>query len=149
MKANGIKIHCVTQGKGIWSFFCTAFPSSGTPGGIRYLSSPGASGSLRPTCGATVTADKPADVESYGVGSLIMDVKGLIEAFGASKAHVVGHDWGGAVARFSPSPSPQRVEKLVVMNAPHPGIFAGNLQGNSRQILRSWYMFLLSAALPS
>ncbi|MHB8895265.1 MAG: alpha/beta fold hydrolase [Candidatus Geothermincolia bacterium] len=86
-------------------------------------------------------SDKPEKIEDYSMDHLTADVRRLIESFGETEAHVVGHDWGGAVAWSFAMAYPEHVDKLVVMNAPHPAAFAANIMSNPRQMMRSWYMF--------
>lgn len=83
-------------------------------------------------------SEKPAGVRPYGVDRLAADVAQLIEALGADRAVVAGHDWGGLVAWQVAATYPERVERLVVMNAPHPARFSRRLLV-SRQFFRSSY----------
>jgi epoxide hydrolase 4 len=78
----------------------------------------------------------------YDLGTLSRDVRDLVLALGRERAVVVGHDWGGAVAWATAVLEPRVVERLVVMNCPHPGVMADELRSNVRQMLRSWYMLL-------
>jgi pimeloyl-ACP methyl ester carboxylesterase len=84
---------------------------------------------------------KPPGVDSYGHDWLAADVAGLVEAFGRERAHVVGHDWGGLVAWYAGIFRPERVDRLVVLNAPHPGAYQRELTRTS-QFLRSYYVYL-------
>lgn len=85
----------------------------------------------------------------YGVDVLVADVVELIERLGHERALLVGHDWGGAVAWATAIARPQRVERLAVLNTPHPARFAEELLCNLRQMLRSAYMgFFTLPALP-
>ena len=69
------------------------------------------------------------------------DVAQLIAAAGYDSAHVVGHDWGGAVAWAVAAWHPQRLRRLVVINLPHPLAMADALaRFNLRQYLRSSYV---------
>jgi len=77
----------------------------------------------------------------YDLRTLSRDVSGLVRALGRERAVVVGHDWGGAVAWATAVYEPEVVDRLVVMNCPHPGVLAEELAGNPRQLLRSAYMF--------
>jgi pimeloyl-ACP methyl ester carboxylesterase len=86
-------------------------------------------------------SDKPHGIAAYRATVLARDVAGLIHARGAARAHVVGHDWGGAIAWTLVLEHPEVVERLVVINAPHPRAISRALRRDIRQILRSWYVF--------
>jgi pimeloyl-ACP methyl ester carboxylesterase len=79
-------------------------------------------------------------VGAYRVKLLARDVERLILACGEGKASVVGHDWGAIVAWIAAMCHPSRVERLAILNVPHP---ARSLDGLLRpmQLLRSSYMF--------
>ena len=66
---------------------------------------------------------------------------GLVRAFGAERAHVVGHDWGGGVAWTVATLHPEAVDRLVVLNCPHPAVMQRALRSNWTQIRKSWYIF--------
>ena len=87
-------------------------------------------------------SDAPAGVENYTIAKLVEDVAGLIQVLGRGRAIVVGHDWGGAVAWSTALMRPEIVERLIVMNCPHPEKMREHLRSNPRQLLRSWYIFL-------
>lgn len=86
-------------------------------------------------------SDKPRKVASYAIGHLALDVVGLIDEAGCDKACLAGHDWGGAVAWWTAMLHPQRVERLAVLNVPHPGVMRRHLFRNPKQRRRSWYFF--------
>src|SRR5262245_18860577 len=65
-------------------------------------------------------SDKPRGVHPYRVPTLVEDVAGLIRASGAPRAAVVGHDWGGLVAWALAMQHPELVDRLVIVNSPHP-----------------------------
>lgn len=85
-------------------------------------------------------SDKPTS--GYDWRTLASDVPALIRALGADRAHVVGHDWGGAIAWYAAMLSPEVVDRLVILNAPHPWRFQQELRENPGQVMRSWYMGL-------
>jgi pimeloyl-ACP methyl ester carboxylesterase len=85
-------------------------------------------------------SDKPAQVKDYVISELVEDVVQLIYSFGHERAIVVGHDWGAAVAWDVALTHPEMVEKLIILNVPHPRLFIQNLLTNPRQMLRSWYI---------
>ena len=84
-------------------------------------------------------SSRPAAVADYAMPHLLADVTGLIDAAGARTAVLIGHDWGGAIAWQVALGQPRRVERLVVLNMPHPARFLDGLAG-WRQRLRSWYI---------
>ena len=65
---------------------------------------------------------------------------GLIDAAGREKAIVVGHDWGAAVAWWTAATYPERVDRLVIMNVPHPAVMKRFASRDPGQMLRSWYI---------
>jgi len=85
-------------------------------------------------------SDRPGSVAGYRLGQIGADAIGLIEAAGVERAHVVGHDWGGAVAWWLAAHHPERVERLVVLNCPHPAVMQRAVMRNPRQMLKSWYI---------
>jgi pimeloyl-ACP methyl ester carboxylesterase len=86
-------------------------------------------------------SDKPKGVHHYQTDRITADIMALLHALGRERAVIIAHDWGGAAAWRFAMDYPQAVEKLVVMNAPHPVAFAKALKGDWPQRLRSWYMF--------
>ncbi|ELZ78251.1 epoxide hydrolase-related protein [Haloferax larsenii JCM 13917] len=85
-------------------------------------------------------SDHPETVDAYHIDELASDVVGLIRALGKERAHVVGHDWGGAVAWWTALHHPDRVHSLTAMNLPHPTVFARHLRRDPAQQLKSWYV---------
>ncbi|HEV2010356.1 MAG TPA: alpha/beta hydrolase, partial [Candidatus Limnocylindria bacterium] len=83
---------------------------------------------------------KPKGVASYSVRALAKDVAGLVTAFGAERADVVAHDWGGGAAWTFGMLHPDRLRRLAILNAPHPVTFQRHLR-SLQQLKRSWYMF--------
>ncbi|GAA4977623.1 alpha/beta fold hydrolase [Kineococcus glutinatus] len=82
---------------------------------------------------------RPAGRRPYAVPELVADVVALLDAAGVQRAHVVGHDWGGAVAWALAGAAPQRVASLTALSTPHPEAVRAALPRSS-QVLRSWYM---------
>ncbi|MDG3007869.1 alpha/beta fold hydrolase [Paludisphaera mucosa] len=86
-------------------------------------------------------SDKPGPVSAYALDTLADDVIGLIESTGRPRAALVGHDWGGIVAWWVATRNPERVERLAILNAPHPAASRRYLLGSPRQLMKSWYVF--------
>src|SRR4051812_35033159 len=89
------------------------------------------------------TSDKPPHVADYNLDRLAADVVSAIAALGAERVRVVGHDWGGVVAWWLALRHPERVERLAILNAPHTPLMWRALWRNPRQVLRSWYIFMM------
>lgn len=85
-------------------------------------------------------SSRPPHVADYRLDKLIDDVAGLFEAAGAKKRLLIGHDWGGAIAWAFAARQRLALDGLIVMNCPHPTVFARAISGSWRQKLRSWYM---------
>ncbi len=85
-------------------------------------------------------SEKPHGVRNYRIELLVADVVELIRHAGVARAVVVGHDWGGAIAWQTAMAHPEMVERLIVLNCPHPGVFVKKLW-RPRQLRRSWYIF--------
>ena len=82
-------------------------------------------------------SERPARVADYALEELVADAAGLVDASGARSAILVGHDWGGIIAWTFAIRRARPLERLVVMNCPHPGVPALR---TLRQLRRSWYM---------
>jgi epoxide hydrolase 4 len=97
-------------------------------------------------------SSKPAAVDEYDMGKLVGDVRGLVEYLAAAhhlgdaRCVLVGHDWGGVVAWATAMACPEIVERLVIINAPHPKIFERELRGNPKQQEASQYMLVFRSA---
>ena len=88
-------------------------------------------------------SDKPAEVAAYAIERRVADVAAVAEHFGKERFALVGHDWGGVVAWAFAAAHPERLEKLVIVNAPHPALFARRLAEDPAQRAASAYMALL------
>jgi epoxide hydrolase 4 len=84
-------------------------------------------------------SDKPEGVENYAIPMLVGDVIAVIKHFGKDKAIIVGHDWGGAVAWALALSAPQYVDRLIILNLPHPRGIMRELTHNPKQQAASAY----------
>jgi pimeloyl-ACP methyl ester carboxylesterase len=81
---------------------------------------------------------KPEAVGAYSMSLLVRDVQAILADLGISRAHVVGHDWGAALAWALAIRAPGSVDHLAVLSVGHPGTFLRTAQ----QREKSWYMLL-------
>jgi pimeloyl-ACP methyl ester carboxylesterase len=84
-------------------------------------------------------SDQPEGTQSYAMPLLVGDVAAVIEHLGRERAIVVGHDWGGAIAWNVAMHRPERVERLIVCNLPHPNGLTRELASNPTQRENSEY----------
>lgn len=99
------------------------------------------------------TSDKPdiTDLNNYDMGELVHDIKGLIEGYyknGKGKAVLVAHDWGAIISWVLTSTYPEVVEKLIVLNVPHPVSMQREigqlpLKTIYAQLKKSWYILFM------
>ncbi|MFC0448219.1 alpha/beta fold hydrolase [Rhodococcus jostii] len=86
---------------------------------------------------------RPDGVDSYRIDHLVADVIGLLDALDLDTAHLVGHDWGAAVAWVVAARHPDRIRTLTTVSVPHPGAFGWALREDADQKERSSYIRLL------
>jgi pimeloyl-ACP methyl ester carboxylesterase len=84
-------------------------------------------------------SDRPSNVDAYGLLALVGDVFGVLDQLGVARAHVIGHDWGGALAWAIAAFAADRVDHLAVLSVGHPGSFG---RAGFAQREKSWYMLL-------
>jgi pimeloyl-ACP methyl ester carboxylesterase len=85
-------------------------------------------------------SDQPQEVAAYAADKVVEDLFALVEALGIERFALVGHDWGGAIAWAAALRGDPRLEKLGIVNAPHPVIFQKTLIEDSEQRAASQYM---------
>jgi len=85
-------------------------------------------------------SDAPAGIDAYRTERLAGDIAGLAGALGLERFSLVGHDWGGLVAWAFAARHPDRLERLVIMDAPHPGVWARYMMRHPTQAMRSAYV---------
>jgi epoxide hydrolase 4 len=86
-------------------------------------------------------SSRPDSTAAYAPARLAADTRDLIRERGEANAFVAGHDWGAAVAWLTAIRHPDAVERLAILNVPHPRRMIEALRRPSRQLARSWYMF--------
>ena len=91
-------------------------------------------------------SSQPTGTDAYRAREIVSDLIGLIEKLGYARAFIVAHDWGGAAGWQLAIARPQLVERLVILNSPHPFAFGRELASNPEQQRASAYMNRLRAA---
>jgi len=144
-EVNGVKLHYVEEGRGPLILFLHGFPE------FWYEWK-----DLLPELGKDHHAvaldmrgynlsDKPEKVEAYAVPTIIEDVRALAGKLGAKKFVLVGHDWGGVIAWAFAAAHPEMLDKLIIVNAPHPTVFRRELASNPNQQKASAYFNLFTS----
>lgn len=138
-----VKLHVVEEGRGEPVLLLHGFPESwwSWRHQMTALSAAGFR-AIAPNQRGYELSDKPRGVSSYRAEKLAGDVAGVVAKLGLGRVHLVGHDWGGAVAWYVAAWHPEIVRKLVILNAPHPSVFLRTLARSPKQLRMSWYMFL-------
>ena len=85
-------------------------------------------------------SDKPQDVAAYHIDTLASDVVALADTYGAERFHLVGHDWGAIVTWWTAARYPERLDRVVVMDGPHPDVWSRQAMRHPTQALRSTYV---------
>ena len=134
-----IRIHYVSQGEGPLVLLLHGFPEFWWS--WRHQLAPLSDSGFRVVAPDLRGYNDTDRTGPYDLDTLAGDVVSLIHQLGAERATIVGHDWGGAIAWHLAAKRPEVCERVVVLNAPHPAVFAHVIRTNPRQLRRSWYMF--------
>jgi epoxide hydrolase 4 len=141
-EVNGIRLHYAEAGSGKLLLFLHGFPEFWYAWKRQIKEFGRDFHAVAPDLRGYNLSSKPAEVEQYKIGLLLGDVRGLIGHLGHDKCILAGHDWGGFIAWAFAGLFPRYVEKLVIINAPHPAVFLRELRENSAQRQASQYMLL-------
>ena len=141
-EVNGVKLHYVCSGSGKLMLFLHGFPefwyewkNQLAEFGQDYFA-------VAPDMRGYNLSDKPESLADYQVDVLVDDVKALADHLGYSKFTLIAHDWGGAIAWVFALKYPNYLDKLVIINAPHPIVFQRELLENPLQQEASQYMLV-------
>ena len=137
-----VRLHCVEAGEGPLVVLLHGFPEFwyGWRLQIPALARAGFR-VVAPDMRGYNLSSKPEGVAAYDADHLSGDVRDLIHERGADRALLAGHDWGAAVAWITAINHPDVVERLAIVNVPHPRKFLRHLRQSPKQVARSWYMF--------
>lgn len=139
---NGVRLHCVVEGEGPLVLLLHGFPETSRAWRKQVPVLAKRFRVVAPDMRGFGASDKPRGIAAYRTSVVAQDIVALIGSFDAERAHIVGHDWGGAVAWTLATLHPATVDRLVVVNSPHPAIMQRALRSNLAQIRKSWYFFM-------
>ena len=140
IQANGIQFHYVTEGDGPLMLFLHGFPEYWYSWRHQISEFSKNYKVVALDMRGYGQTDRPQGKENYTIDVLVDDVKEVVSALGHEKCVLVGHDWGALVAWYVAMNFEACVEKLIIMNVPHPKCYMENL--TFRQVLRSWYIWM-------
>jgi len=141
-EVNGVRLHYATAGKGKLIMFVHGFPEFWYEWKNQLAEFGRDYQAVAPDMRGYNISSKPADVDQYQVKYMVEDIRQLAEKLGHKKFILVAHDWGGAIAWAFAIAHPDYLEKLVIINAPHPGVFQRELRDNPAQQRASSYMLM-------
>ena len=137
--SDGVKIHYVTAGKGPLVVLIHGFPDfwytwrAQMPELAKHFQV------VAVDMRGYNKSDQPSGVENYAMPKLVGDIDAVVKHFKADKAIIVGHDWGGIVAWTYAMTFPDKTDKLVILNLPHPKGLARELANNPEQQKNAQY----------
>jgi pimeloyl-ACP methyl ester carboxylesterase len=136
---DGVRLYFVQAGEGQLMLFLHGHPDT-----WRLYSSQLAEFSrdhmvVAPNLRGYPPSDQPEAVEAYAMPRSLGDVHALLRHFRRERCILVGNDWGGYIAWVFASANPRHVERLIILNAPHPAIFLREVRNSAAQIQASQY----------
>ena len=143
VNVNGVRLHYVTAGKGPLILFLHGFPEFWYEWKNQLNEFGKDHQAVAPDMRGYNLSDKPPELDQYKMAALVEDIRALADHLSHHKKFVlVAHDWGGAVAWSFAIAHPDYLSKLVIINAPHPGVFAKLLTSDPAQQKASQYMLM-------
>jgi pimeloyl-ACP methyl ester carboxylesterase len=143
---NGVKLHYARAGRGPLIVFLHGFPEFWYEWKHQIAEFSTDHMVIAPDMRGYNLSSKPSEVSEYAVPKLVEDVRALagelLKASGGQKFTLVAHDWGGVVAWVFAALHPEMLDKLVIVNAPHPTIFGRLLREDPAQQQASQYMLM-------
>jgi pimeloyl-ACP methyl ester carboxylesterase len=144
-EVNGVRLHYVEEGRGPLILFLHGFPEFWYEWKDLLPEFGKDHHAVAPDMRGYNLSDKPEKVEAYTVSTIVEDVRALADKLGGGKFVLVGHDWGGVIAWAFAAAHPEMLEKLVIVNAPHPTVFGRELANNPNQQKASAYFNLFNS----
>lgn len=143
---NGIQLHYVTQGEGQLMLLLHGFPEFWYSWRHQIPEFASDYKVVAVDLRGYNDSDRPQSRSAYRMDELVEDVKGTITGLGYKRCILVAHDWGGAIAWNFVYRYPDLVDRLIILNLPHPAKFAQGLR-TWQQLARSWYVFFFQLPL--
>jgi pimeloyl-ACP methyl ester carboxylesterase len=137
--SNGVKIHYVEKGKGPLLVLIHGFPDFSLSWRHQMPALAEHFHVVAIDQRGYNLSDKPDKVEDYDISKLVGDVEAVLKHFKQDKAVIVGHDWGGVVAWTFAMTHPEKTDRLIILNLPHPKGLARELAHNPDQQKNSQY----------
>ena len=143
---NNVRLHYAQSGRGPLIIFLHGFPEFWYEWKSQLAEFGRDHTAVAPDMRGYNTSSKPVELSAYQIPVLVEDVRALATAIlktsGGARFTLVAHDWGGVVAWAFAAMHPEMLDKLVIINAPHPTIFARELRENAAQQQASQYMLM-------
>jgi epoxide hydrolase 4 len=146
ISTNGVKLHYVTQGEGPLMLMLHGFPEFWYSWRHQIPVFAESRNVVAVDLRGYNDSDKPVEQSAYRLSTLVEDIRGVIQGLGYERCVLVGHDWGGIIAWAFASVCPEFIERLIILNVPHPGKFREGLR-TLPQLLKSWYILFFQIPL--
>lgn len=144
---NGVRLHYVRQGTGPLVMFLHGFPEFWYAWKDQVADLGRDHLAVAPDLRGFNLSGKPDALEAYQPAQIVEDIRQLAHHLnGGARFTLVAHDWGGAIAWMFAIRHPEQLERLIIINAPHPAIFANLLAHDSAQQHASQYMNFFRSA---
>lgn len=142
VRGDGVDLHVASAGAGPPVILLHGFPDGWSSWRLQ-IDALAAAGfrALAPDLRGYGRSDRPRRRDAYHLRHLVADVAALVRSTGGPRAHLVGHDWGGVIAWTFAARHPELLDRLAILNAPHPRLYSRAVW-RPPQLLRSWYAWL-------
>jgi epoxide hydrolase 4 len=143
---NGVRLHYARAGRGPLIVFLHGFPEFWYEWKNQLAEFSRDHTVVAPDMRGYNLSSKPAELSAYQIPNLVEDVRALaselLKSSGGTTFTLVAHDWGGVVAWVFAALHPEMLDKLVIVNAPHPTVFGKMLREDTAQQQASQYMLM-------
>src|SRR5262249_2516454 len=138
--ANGLRFFVTDEGPGSPVVLLHGFPDTSYVWRHQIPALVGAGyRAIAPDLRGRGKSEQPQRIEDYALSAIVADVAGIMDMLGVERAHIIGHDWGAAVAWLFASLLPQRVDHLVALSVGHP---ATRGRPSLEELQKGWYRLL-------